>query len=184
MAEGTCFVMSFDYHDRARFRIKYITGRHDVCWEWIGLRDGKGYGRFGVGAKMDGTVRKLRQAHRVMMAYGSIPADLCVLHKCDNPSCVNPRHLFLGTNFDNVCDRVSKNRSNRPIGDRNPSRMYPGIRKGELNGRAKMTVTTVRALRKDYTDTGLTFTELGSKYGITYVAARNIVKRRSWKHVK
>ena len=77
---------------------------YDQCWEWNACISG-GYGRFR-------SKNLPALAHRLsyIMTYGDIPEDLQVLHKCDNPSCVNPTHLFLGDNSDNVKDKVSKNR--------------------------------------------------------------------------
>lgn len=77
----------------------------DECWEWNGNRSPYGYGR-----KRIKTV--LYQTHRLAWAWvnGPIPAGLCVLHRCDNPPCCNPRHLFLGTQVDNNNDTISKGR--------------------------------------------------------------------------
>lgn len=79
------------------------------CWEWTASLS-HGYGQFMM------PNRKLNRAHRVawILVFGSIPLGLHVLHKCDNRKCVNPNHLFLGTNQDNIIDRVSKNRSWHP----------------------------------------------------------------------
>jgi hypothetical protein len=80
--------------------------KSDGCWQWTAYRDPMGYGRF----RLNG---EARLAHRVSweMHNGSIsPEDLCVLHKCDNPSCVNPDHLFLGDRIANVADMVAKGR--------------------------------------------------------------------------
>lgn len=79
------------------------------CWEWSGSRDALGYGMF----KHKG---KTRRAHRISWEsrYGKVPDGLLVLHHCDNPSCVNPAHLFLGTNADNNRDMVSKGRARYP----------------------------------------------------------------------
>lgn len=78
------------------------------CWVWIAAKTENGYGRIGLGKRDDGVER----AHRVswILANGSIPNDLWVLHKCDNPECVRPEHLFLGNNTINMIDCVSKNR--------------------------------------------------------------------------
>lgn len=74
------------------------------CWEWTGFKN-KGYGQLEFRGKT-------QRAHRVvwMLIYGEIPDGLCVLHHCDNPSCCNPAHLFLGTMLDNNRDMIKKGR--------------------------------------------------------------------------
>ena len=78
----------------------------DECWEWNGGRAPTGYGTFGVASG------KARRAHRVAweLIHGAAPGELCVLHRCDNPPCVNPAHLFLGTQLDNARDKMRKKR--------------------------------------------------------------------------
>jgi len=77
----------------------------DACWNWKAFIDYKGYGQFGF-------KNKVVRSHRVAweLTFGPIPSGLHVLHRCDNRKCVNPAHLFLGTNKDNVNDRELKGR--------------------------------------------------------------------------
>lgn len=83
------------------FLSKYFINVYNGCWEWIAALDGKGYGVF-----------RGRGAHRVSyeLHFGHIPDGLCACHHCDNPKCVNPHHLFIGTRSDNMQDMVLKGR--------------------------------------------------------------------------
>ena len=82
------------------------------CWLWIGFRDRDGYGKMGIGSKADNSARK-EYSNRLswQIHFGEIPKGMCVCHKCDNPSCVKPDHLFLGTRKDNTQDMIRKGRS-------------------------------------------------------------------------
>lgn len=96
----------YTYQDSTRFRFyKYIEEKESGCIEWIGGKDPNGYGRFSLSGKGD-------YAHRASYEIfkGPIPTGLCVCHKCDNPRCVNPDHLWLGTQTENIKDRDAKGR--------------------------------------------------------------------------
>ena len=105
----------------------------ETCWLWRASKRNKGYGQFGL--CRDGYW--MISAHRMsyMLCVGEIPKGLHVLHTCDNPSCVNPSHLFLGTNADNVADKVAKGRQARSRGENHPM--------------ARLTIDEVKAIRQD-----------------------------------
>lgn len=90
---------------KARFWSKVSIGAPDDCWEWQAYATKQGYGKFSIG-------KKLYMAHRVSykLTYGDFDQSLDCCHKCDNPRCVNPNHLFLGTTKDNMQDMLSKGR--------------------------------------------------------------------------
>src|SRR5258708_7787002 len=90
---------------------KYIKRGENDCWLWCAGKTHDGYGRFNYRNKNNKS--KHIMAHRFMweLINGAIPEGLLVLHSCDNPSCVNPKHLFLGTHVDNMQDMVSKGRA-------------------------------------------------------------------------
>lgn len=99
-----------------------------ACWVWTASKLNSGYGQFGIGGK-------LRYAHRLSweMERGEIPDNLCVLHSCDNPPCVRPEHLFLGTRRENSSDCQRKGRLAR--GDTHGSRTHPErLARGDANG--------------------------------------------------
>ena len=95
-----------------RFWAKVIRQDGDKCWLWVASRNEHGYGKIGREGK-----RSNAYAHRYSyeLNVGPIPAGLLVLHRCDNPACVNPNHLFLGTYADNIHDAIAKGRPVGPI---------------------------------------------------------------------
>jgi len=126
------------------------------CMEFVGHRTSGGYG----GVTRDG--RKLR-AHRVAWeeANGPIPPGLFVLHRCDNPPCCNPDHLFLGTQQENVADRELKGRGKRLRGDAHPARRRPDWASW-CTKLSRSDVLKIRELRAE----GVTTVALGRQFGV------------------
>jgi hypothetical protein len=100
------------------------------CWVWTAGTASYGYGHFRIGSKLIYTHR-----YSWELVNGAVPDGLMVCHKCDNSPCVNPNHLFLGTNSDNQRDSIEKGRGNKAIGDKNGSRVHPEkLARGDKNG--------------------------------------------------
>jgi len=92
-------------------KVRVPSADPNVCWEWMAAMDRDGYGRINAGGRDEGELR----AHRIAweIANGPIPASIIVCHKCDNPSCVRPSHLYVGTIADNQRDMAARRRGNR-----------------------------------------------------------------------
>jgi hypothetical protein len=156
-----------------RFWSKVMLGPE--CWLWRASPKER-YGRFRLDARYIG-------AHQAswILARGPIPEGLHVLHKCDNPRCVRPEHLFLGTNQDNVNDRHVKGRDAR--GDQHGSRLHPTVRpRGEAQWLAKLDESKVREIRRR-AEAGEALAALAIEFKVTTENVRLVVRRRSWAHV-
>lgn len=151
----------------------------DGCWLWTGGHDRGGYGRFSVGYQR---IRAPRLAWE--LAHGPVPDGLWVLHNCptgDNPSCVNPAHLWLGTNRENTADKVAKGRHSR--GDQHGMHLHPErARRGEACPFAKLTDDAVRLIRAELA-LGTTGLALARRYGVDPKTITNIKHGRIWRHV-
>lgn len=149
-----------------RFRNFVMAGAPEQCWPWKGKPNSSGYGSI----RMPGRVGKMILAHRLAYEFyyqQPVPRNLCVLHSCDNPICVNPHHLFLGTNADNVADRENKGRGN--------SRGFPG----ERCGHAKLKNADVINIRRD----SRSHYKIAIDYGVARSTVTNIKLRRTWRHL-
>lgn len=151
-----------------RFWEKVQKGGEDDCWPWLACADDRGRGRFGIGSTAN-KARKMLFASRVSyeLSFGSIEPGLVVCHRCDNPRCVNPRHLFLGTQSDNIKDMFAKGRQRD--------------QRGSSHHAAKLTEADVLAIRDA---AGITHRELGLRYGIVRAHVSGIRSGRAWLHVK
>lgn len=153
----------FSFADTMRFWGKAeIKGTND-CWDWLAGTFVDGYGTFWFRNKM-------YRSHRVswILTFGEIPDGLLICHRCDSPHCVNPRHLFMGTNGDNMMDASRKGRLNAP--------------RGENHAGSKLKnedVFEIRRLRNQ----GLSYSELGRKFNCSDVNIKNIIVGKKWKHI-
>lgn len=134
------------------------------CWLWTAARSPLGYGKISVGRSGEG----VELAHRVSweIHFGPVPDGMCVLHRCDNPPCVRPDHLFLGDRADNAADSAAKGRT----------------RSGESNHNAKLSSSSVALIRSRVAG-GESNTSVARDFGITQSAVSMIVNRRRWGRV-
>lgn len=148
-------------------------GDENECWPWQRATDGKGYGKIG-------HCDRLFQAHRIAyeLFVGPIPADLLVCHKCDNPPCVNPRHLFLGTYLDNIRDMWIKGRQSPP--PRN--NILPPIHRGQDHSKAKLTAAQITEIKSRPSIRGNRI-QLAVEFGVTPACISKIVLGRTWRQL-
>lgn len=154
---------SRDFTVRRRFWTKVDTSSI-TCWEWQGGVAHNGYGRTHFRGRSQYT-------HRVawQLVHGSIPDGMCICHHCDNPSCVRPSHLFLGTHAENTRDAVRKGRWARQT--------------GENSHKAKLREKDVHEIRRLYATGEITLVVLSGMYRVAWQTVNKIVRRRSWKHI-
>jgi hypothetical protein len=150
------------------------------CWEWIGSRKNGQYGFLTM--RIPGA-RVALLAHRASweLHFGPIPRGLFVCHRCDNPCCVRPDHLFLGTPADNQADMVRKGRS--CAGDRHPSRIHPGYtRRNDTHPMRKIDSSTVREIRR-LKAAGVVQRRIAEQFGMSPSQISNIVRGAHWKGI-
>ncbi len=156
---------------RSRIRPEQIEARFwprveklgvDECWNWKAGKDWDGYGLFFNNGKLE-------KAHRYSwrLKNGDIPDGMQILHKCDNPSCVNPSHLFSGTGADNMADKMAKGRH----------------KLGSQTAKSKLTEEKVLEIRKLKECGGVSVRELALKYEVDPSTIMSAVKRVTWRHV-
>lgn len=148
-----------------RFWTKVVKNGQDECWFWSAGKSRGRYGQFWMEGRVEG-------AHRVAWAIknGVVPDGMHVLHRCDNPTCVNPSHLWLGTHADNMADREAKGRGHQP--------------KGARNGSARLTREIVRQIRHVYANGTKTQARLAEIFGVNNTCISKIVRREKWASVQ
>lgn len=143
-----------------RFWSKVAFADEDQCWSWTASRQGE-YGQF----YFEGRPIKASRAAWLLI-HGVIPDGLEVLHECDNPICVNPKHLSIGTHAKNLGDAKARGRMAR----------------GESHYLAKLTVTQVREIRERYAN-GERLFQLAARFNVHRMVIKNVVMRNTWSHV-
>lgn len=170
---------AFTESDRARFwdGVPEWTKTGD-CWEWELGTFRQGYGRLYVR-------RKSMLAHRISyeLNVGPIPEGMFVCHKCDNPPCVNPSHLFLGTALDNMRDKVSKGRHGNVSGDDHHSRCRPEtVLRGVRHWNSKLTEDDVLRIHALHAG-GMIQRRLCERFNASPQTVSAILKGIKWKHL-
>ena len=149
--------------DRIRFWHNVDIGDDRECWEWCASRHYLGYGWFRLGT--------IRLAHRAswILAHGIIPEGYDICHICDNPSCVNPKHLFLGTAADNAADMMRKGRA-RAL-----------FLNGEKHPNSKLTSNMVGLIRKEVCAGRTSIRQIARNYGVDHMTILNIARGKTWR---
>lgn len=142
---------------------EYVIKTDEGCWKWKGTTKGAGYGKLHLS---DSFI----SAHRAswLIHYGEIPNNLCVLHKCDNPECTNPSHLFIGTSKDNTQDMIKKGRKNPALGETRS---------------IKLTNEKVLQIKNLLKKNELTQLEIGQLFNVDQSTISNIKRNKRWKHI-
>jgi hypothetical protein len=144
--------------------------KSEGCWLWQAGTFARGYGCF--------TIRRRNyQSHRIAweLTYGPIPGGMFICHKCDNPRCVRPDHLFLGTPKDNMDDKTRKGRARYTGPHRSPL--------GENGPKAKLTDDQVRDIRSRYRPRMVTMQQLAAEFGVAKATIADVIYRRHWPHI-
>lgn len=153
--------------------------KREGCWEWTGPKNALGY------PVINKTSNDKFYGHRVAweLCNGPIPAGMMVCHRCDNPTCTNPEHLFLGTQADNMADMRQKGRAHNVAEycRQHPEEKAIGNHTGIHNGRAKLVPCVVNEIRHLHNAQGISGRELARRFGIGYTQVGRILRHEQWK---
>jgi len=140
------------------------------CWTWVGAKNEHGYGVLGRGGRGDGLIKAHRIAYELFYRIALQPSQ-CVLHRCDNPPCVNPDHLFLGTQTDNLLDMRTKQRDSPP-----PHRVGVFNNKAKLNDEKVIHIFSLR-------NAGLSIRQIAESLGVARKTVHSVLNRKTWRHI-
>ena len=138
-----------------RLRKFVVVAEESQCWVWNGAREEKGYGKTKIAGKQVAVHRAVYE-----LLVGPISPGMSCCHRCDNPSCCNPDHLFLGTQRDNTDDMLAKNRQH-----------------------SKLNPEQVREIRKIYKHGGITQKQLAEQYNVSKYTINDLILNKTWKHL-
>lgn len=155
-----CYITTRIIPPEARFWSK--VEKTETCWNWISSKDPRGYGQFRISGK---TIKAPRYAF--FFAHGHWPLN--ALHHCDNPSCVNPDHLYNGTHKDNMRDKTQRGRNNTP--------------KGDACAASRLTSTQVAEMRAEYKSGVVGYSQLARKYQCSLSTVQRTIKGQTWRHL-
>ncbi len=144
------------------------VNKTESCWLWTAGLFSTGYGAFSINGNNVGAHKYSYELHNSKVAEG-----LVVRHTCDNPPCVNPNHLLIGTPKDNTRDMIERGRHKFNAN---------GGPKGQEHGRAKLTEDDVREIRI-FREFGFTYRELGEMYGVHLSMIAYILSKKNWSHI-
>jgi predicted XRE-type DNA-binding protein len=172
--KGKCRSCKADVAARQRICFKcrvwsFVAAGGDECWPWVGRLNEHGYGV----VDAPGHNGRPLLAHRAVWStrIGDIPDGLCVLHRCDNPPCCNPSHLFIGTQADNIADMNAKGRRR--------TRGLPG----SANHNAVLSEAAVAEIRSLYATRKFTQQNLADQFGVTRALISDVTLAKIWRHV-
>lgn len=178
---------NYDYERERQIHLFWARVRKGPdCWLWQGRLDGStAYGSVPTGRRGSGM-----RAHRFsyILHFGPVPEGMEVCHRCDNPPCVRPDHLYAATHKQNVADMKAKGRfvggPNQPArGRRHGTRTHPeSIKRGEQHPNARLTEAAVHDIRTRHA-AGESASSIGRAFGMSHTNVLHIIRGRSWRHV-